>query len=239
MPPDHGALIGRLLAAEMRWPLADYRAALDAIDPALTAELIAQWGPPEDDPAVEDGAFRFRATRCGNLIVAAQPDRGARTERAAEYHDPHRPPRHSLVAFYLWLRHVAGTDALVHIGAHGTLEWLPGKSVALSSRCWPDVLGRRDAGDLSLHRQRPRRGRHRQAAARRGHHRPHDAAAAARAAAAGLRTVERLLDNIPTPMGSIPAGASGWRLTFSRRRRRPGSTATAASSPTWRRARRW
>ncbi|KAA5602161.1 cobaltochelatase subunit CobN [Blastochloris sulfoviridis] len=140
MPLDHGALIGRLLAAEMRWPLADYCAALDAIDPALRDGVLAQWGPPEDDPTVEDGAFRFRATRCGNLIVAAQPDRGARADRAAEYHDPRRPPRHAFVAFYLWLRQVTRIDALVHIGAHGTLEWLPGKSVALSSACWPEML---------------------------------------------------------------------------------------------------
>lgn len=184
LPPDHGTLIDRLTAATMHWPLAEYRAALDCIDPALAAELASQWGPPESDPIVENGVFRFRATRCGNAIVAVQPDRGARADRAAEYHDPRRSPRHSFVAFYLWLRHIAAIDALVHIGAHGTLEWLPGKSVALSGVLagragWPN------AGDLSVHRQRSRRGRHRQASARRGDDRPHDAAAAARPAAAG------------------------------------------------------
>ena len=52
----------------------------------------------------------------------------------------HRTPRHIYVAFYLWLRKGLGADALIHIGAHGTLEWLPGKSVALSANCWPEAL---------------------------------------------------------------------------------------------------
>ena len=78
-------------------------------------------------------------------MVAVQPDRGQRRDRAAEYHDPRRAPRHSYVAFYLWLRHAAKCDALIHMGAHGTLEWLPGKSVALSASCWPDALHRADA----------------------------------------------------------------------------------------------
>jgi cobaltochelatase CobN len=77
---------------------------------------------------------------CGHALVALQPDRGRRADRTAEYHDPRRSPRHSYVAFYLWLRHVAKCDALIHMGAHGTLEWLPGKSVALSAACWPDAL---------------------------------------------------------------------------------------------------
>ena len=59
--------------------------------------------------------------------------------RDEEYHDLSRCPRHAYVAFYLWLR-ARGTDALVHVGAHGTLEWLPGKSVALSDACWPEAL---------------------------------------------------------------------------------------------------
>ncbi len=63
---------------------------------------------------------------------------------ASEYHDLSRTPRHAYVAFYLWLR--ARADALVHVGAHGTLEWLPGKAVALSETCWPEAL----AGDLPV-----------------------------------------------------------------------------------------
>lgn len=139
-PSDHQALITRLVAEEMSWPLADYEAALSTLDPALRNALLAQWGPPENDPAVRDQKIWFRAMRCGHVVVAAQPERGARAERAADYHDARRAPRHAFVAFYLWLRRVAGIDALIHMGAHGTLEWLPGKSVALSGACWPDAL---------------------------------------------------------------------------------------------------
>ena len=33
-----------------------------------------------------------------------------------------------------------GADAVIHVGTHGTLEWLPGKSVALSQDCFPDFI---------------------------------------------------------------------------------------------------
>jgi cobaltochelatase CobN len=140
MPADGAALIDRLKTAEIRWPLKSYRAALAGIDPALVAALEAQWGTPESDPAVSGDDFVFKAVYCGNVLIAVQPDRGRRAERAAEYHDPRRSPRHSYVAFYLWLQHSTHGDAMIHMGAHGTLEWLPGKSVALSSACWPDAL---------------------------------------------------------------------------------------------------
>jgi cobaltochelatase CobN len=61
-------------------------------------------------------------------------------QRRADYHDPLLPPRHALVAFGLWLQHVAKVDALVHMGAHGTLEWLPGKAVALTAECFPEIV---------------------------------------------------------------------------------------------------
>ncbi|MBV9394728.1 MAG: cobaltochelatase subunit CobN, partial [Methylobacteriaceae bacterium] len=77
-----------------------------------------------------------------NLVIAVQPDRGRRDERKAEYHDADLPPRHSYLAFYIWLREIARIDALIHLGTHGTLEWLPGKAVALAADCAPEaVLG--------------------------------------------------------------------------------------------------
>ena len=63
-----------------------------------------------------------------------------RRQRRADYHDPLLPPRHALVAFGLWLQHVAKVDALVHMGAHGTLEWLPGKAIALTAECFPEIV---------------------------------------------------------------------------------------------------
>jgi cobaltochelatase CobN len=104
------------------------------------ARLRAAWGDPADDPEVRNGAFQFRAQQFGKLLVALPPDRGRSAQRRADYHDPALPPRHALVAFGLWLQYVAKVDALVHVGAHGTLEWLPGKAVALTSECFPEIV---------------------------------------------------------------------------------------------------
>ena len=132
-------LADRLGQAHLAWPLADYRAALAVLPPALRADLAANWGEPETDSIIVDGAFRFTALRAGEMLVTLQPERGDSASRDGDYHDLSRCPRHAYVAFYLWLRD-QGVDALVHIGAHGTLEWLPGKSVALSDDCWPEAL---------------------------------------------------------------------------------------------------
>ena len=134
--PDLGP---RLMVETLAWPLADYRAALAALPQTLQDALAAAWGDPAADPAVRDGAFRFAALQSGNALVALQPERGEVARRDADYHDLSRTPRHAYVAFYLWLRS-QGLHALIHIGAHGTLEWLPGKSVALSDACWPEAL---------------------------------------------------------------------------------------------------
>ena len=102
--------------------------------------MVAAWGEAETDPDVGDGAFRFRAKSFGNVTVALPPDRGRTAERRADYHDPSLPPRHALMAFGAWLQD--SFDAVVHMGAHGTLEWLPGKAVALTASCFPEaVLG--------------------------------------------------------------------------------------------------
>ncbi|MER9305027.1 cobaltochelatase subunit CobN [Mesorhizobium sp. M0496] len=84
--------------------------------------------------------FPFRAATFGNVTVALAPDRGRSADRRADYHDPTLPPRHALIAFGLWLRKLLGIHALVHVGAHGTLEWLPGKTVALSENCFPEIV---------------------------------------------------------------------------------------------------
>ncbi len=132
-------LVAALANESLHWPLAAYRDALAMLPEALRTALQESWGEPEDDPAVLDGAFRFSAMAVGNALVALQPERGALADRDDAYHDIARCPRHGYVAFYLWLR-AQGADALVHVGAHGTLEWLPGKAVALSDACWPEAL---------------------------------------------------------------------------------------------------
>ncbi|MDX8497504.1 cobaltochelatase subunit CobN [Mesorhizobium sp. VK4C] len=84
--------------------------------------------------------FPFRAATFGNVTVALAPDRGRAADRRADYHDPTLPPRHALIAFGLWLQKSLGVHAIVHVGAHGTLEWLPGKTVALSDTCFPEIV---------------------------------------------------------------------------------------------------
>ncbi|WP_372884261.1 cobaltochelatase subunit CobN [Shimia sp.] len=144
--PVRGDLSQALLSETIEWSLDNYQAALATLPGALRSDLTKAWGAPESDPACRDGAFHFAATKRGNALVALQPERGTPEARDDEYHDLTRTPRHAYVAFYLWLRQGFAAHALVHVGAHGTLEWLPGKSVALSDSCWPEAL----IGDLPL-----------------------------------------------------------------------------------------
>jgi cobaltochelatase CobN len=125
--------------AELRWPLTEYRDALIHLPEPLRDDLARAWGDPASDPACRDGHWHFKALRAGPNLVALQPERGEVASREGDYHDLSRTPRHAYVAFYLWLR-AQGVAAILHIGAHGTLEWLPGKAVALSADCWPEVL---------------------------------------------------------------------------------------------------
>lgn len=128
-----------LLRRELTWNLDDYRAELAKLPRPLQDELANVWGAPESDPNCRAGKFHFAAIECGNTTIAVQPERGDIAGRDADYHDLSRTPRHAYVAFYLWLRR-QGCDALIHMGTHGTLEWLPGKAVALSPSCWPEAL---------------------------------------------------------------------------------------------------
>ncbi len=135
-----GSDLGRDLMTEtLSWPLQDFKDSMQALPKDLQENLQDAWGRPEDDPAVVEGEIRFKALRRGKQLIALQPERGEVAVRDDDYHDLSRTPRYGYVAFYLWLR-AQGICALVHIGAHGTLEWLPGKSVALSDTCWPEVL---------------------------------------------------------------------------------------------------
>ncbi len=142
--PDVG--FGKSLTRQtVAWSLEAYETALAQLPQTLRDDLSTAWGTPDADPLTQEGAFHFPAQTCGNTLVALQPERGAIAARDTDYHDLARVPRHSYVAFYLWLRS-QGIHALVHIGAHGTLEWLPGKAVALSDDCWPEAL----TGDLPV-----------------------------------------------------------------------------------------
>jgi cobaltochelatase CobN len=143
-PEDSRVLLARLTdpSAGLSLTLDDYDRFLAALPECVGATTREAWGRPEDDPDFRDGAFRFQAARFGNVVAALPPDRGKTTDRRADYHDPVLPPRHALLAFGLWLQHELRADAVLHLGAHGTLEWLPGHAVALTAACFPEaVLG--------------------------------------------------------------------------------------------------
>ncbi len=129
-------------ADRLEIPLAAYATWLKALPSTLQSEIESTWGDHATDPAVEHDRFSFPILSAGKLSIFLQPDRGSLHERKSGYHDTSVPPRHAYVAFYAWLREQAKIDALIHLGTHGTLEWLPGKALALSEECWPEaVLG--------------------------------------------------------------------------------------------------
>ena len=105
----------------------------------LQRAVIELHGLPEHDVDFSKGAFQVRTVDCGNAVICLQPQRGGLASHRSDYHDQTQPPRHGFLAFYWWLREVFQADAIVHLGAHGSLEWLPGKSSALSSACWPEI----------------------------------------------------------------------------------------------------
>jgi len=141
-PRTSRALLDALLepSNDAALPLDRYRDLVATLPGEAIARVQTAWGDAGNDSDVRDGAFHFRARTFGNILVAFPPDRGRSTDRRADYHDATLPPRHALLAFGLWLRHVAKVDALVHMGAHGTLEWLPGKAVALTASCFPELM---------------------------------------------------------------------------------------------------
>ncbi|MBN9074551.1 MAG: cobaltochelatase subunit CobN [Rhizobiales bacterium] len=135
IPETSKALMDRLEAAAPALPAGRYAAAFRRLPDGARRRIEAAWGA-----AGRAGPFAFRAAHFGNSTVARAPDRGRSEDRRADYHDPALPPRHELVAFGLWMREHLGCHAIVHVGAHGTLEWLPGKTVALSENCFPEIV---------------------------------------------------------------------------------------------------
>ncbi|HWA80472.1 MAG TPA: cobaltochelatase subunit CobN [Acetobacteraceae bacterium] len=120
--------------------LGEYRHLFAKLPKAVRERVFAAWGDPSEDPALRDGSFALAYVTDGKFSAAVQPDRGSRLDRKTSYHDPDLPPCHSYLACYLWLRERCGIHALIPLGTHGTLEWLPGKTAALSAACFPAVL---------------------------------------------------------------------------------------------------
>ena len=162
LPPDGDALMAELAdaltydreslspaqagAAAGRWSGDAYAAWFDTVPEALQEAVTAAWGPAPGDVCRDGSDLVFPGLDLGSVLVAVQPPRGFGENPVAVYHSPDLPPTHHYLGFYRWLDAVWGADAVVHVGKHGTLEWLPGKGVGLSAACAPDAA----LGDLPL-----------------------------------------------------------------------------------------
>ena len=176
---------------------------------SVRQQVTERWGAPEDDPFVLDGAFVLSAFRLGNVVIGLQPARGYNIDPVQSYHDPALVPPHGYLAFYAWLRRALGVQAVVHMGKHGNMEWLPGKALSLSEACFPEAAFGPAAAPLSLHRQRSRRGHPGQAPGSSGDYRPPDAAPdPGRELRAPWPTWSSWSTSTTRPPGSTRAGSS-------------------------------
>ncbi len=128
----------------VQYSFADYQIAYGQLPWAVRERIESRWGTPEQDPfftagEVDCGHFALSILEYGNVVVGLQPARGYNIDPTETYHSPDLVPPHNYLAFYFWMRHTFGAHALVHMGKHGNLEWLPGKALALSQDCMPEV----------------------------------------------------------------------------------------------------
>ena len=120
--------------------LEEYQHYFQQIPEACQSAVTGRWGAPELDPKCRNNRLMIAGMRLGETFIGIQPARGFNLDLQANYHDPDLVPPHSYLAFYFWLRHCYQVSAIIHVGKHGNLEWLPGKGSALSEQCWPDVI---------------------------------------------------------------------------------------------------
>ncbi|MBT7356434.1 MAG: cobaltochelatase subunit CobN [Rhodospirillaceae bacterium] len=153
LPADGDALIQRLSEgptnatdrtkneqATETLSLEDYRAFFAELPDVTQQRMTERWGAPESDPFMcSGGRFAISAYRLGNVAICLQPARGYNIDPTSSYHDPDLVPPHGYLAFYAWVRRELNADAVIHFGKHGNLEWLPGKSLALSGECYPEA----------------------------------------------------------------------------------------------------
>jgi len=102
--------------------------------------MTEAWGPSPGSLFLNDAGELVLATlQVGNVVILIQPPRGFGENPVAIYHDPDLPPSHHYLGAYRWIEHGFQADAVIHLGKHGSLEWLPGKNAALSASCGPDA----------------------------------------------------------------------------------------------------
>ncbi len=118
----------------------DYRKVFDSVPKFNQDRLIRHWGDPPGKITVIGDKMVMPGVLNGNILITYQPIRAWGEQTDALYHDPVIPAPHQYLGFYRWLKNGFKADAIVHMGTHGSLEWLPGKSVGLSNKCEPDMI---------------------------------------------------------------------------------------------------
>ena len=138
--PTNAATDGRTISETL--PLADYNGFLETLPQSVRSRVEERWGPIEADPFFlpDQGAFAIPALRFGHVAVGIQPARGYNIDPKETYHSPDLVPPHGYLAFYAWLRRSFDAHAIVHMGKHGNMEWLPGKALALTAACLPEAV---------------------------------------------------------------------------------------------------
>ncbi len=167
IPANSDALMTQIMAGPTNWltdradrtggaelPLADYLEHYKKLPLDVRDQIETRWGAPTQDPFFlakisksdtpdtpdPDGHFALSIFDFGNALVGVQPARGYNIDPKDTYHSPDLVPPHNYLAFYFYLRHAFGAHALIHMGKHGNLEWLPGKALALSEACFPEAI---------------------------------------------------------------------------------------------------
>ena len=116
-----------------------YRDWFSTFPKQVQTELRAAWGEPPGQVYRTGDDLAIAGIDLGNVFVGLQPPRGFGENPIAVYHSPDLAPTHHYVAYYRWVRDIFKADAMVHVGKHGTMEWLPGKGIGLSNACYPEV----------------------------------------------------------------------------------------------------
>ncbi|HEY3894586.1 MAG TPA: cobaltochelatase subunit CobN [Pseudonocardiaceae bacterium] len=132
----------QMATAAIRVPAAQYTQWFAELPAPLRDAVTRSWGAAPGQLYVSEDQIYVGSLRFGNVVLLIQPPRGFGENPVAIYHDPELAPSHQYLAAYRWLEHTFGAHAVVHLGKHGNLEWLPGKGLGLAAQDAPDaVLG--------------------------------------------------------------------------------------------------
>lgn len=129
----------QITAADGQLTDRQYQQFFQALAPATQQQLQTNWGKAPGQVFHYDDKLLIPGMLNGHIYITVQPPRGFEEDADKIYHSPDCAPTHHYLGFYHWLRHCWQADAVVHVGTHGTLEWLPGKGAGLSRECYPDM----------------------------------------------------------------------------------------------------